>query len=149
MHEMAAPNGSNSEESLTKEEYLNPAVGVDNWSPSPSPIASPLHLKHYNTAPSLQAGVGIASGSSPAHVKHHSSFPQLNLGDAARKGLYSSSQVRTADEIEQDYVYVYSDEDIKYWVCTCVNPNPQALAIWPLLFESVYSVHFHQLCQMH
>lgn len=135
LEEKRATNGNHSEESATREEFLRPVAERDNGhhdsnskpiSPSPSPIASPLHLKHYNTDPSLQVGAGTVLQSSPARTslhqnlrKHHSSAPQLDFDDAARKRLYSSSQVRTTDEIERDYIYVYSDEDIKCRVCLC------------------------------
>lgn len=90
---------------------------------SPSPVASPLHLKHYpsqQTESTAYLASPLHTTLSPNMQMHHSSIPQLDLGDAAQKRLYSSSQVRTTDEIEQDYVYVYSDEDIKCWVCMCV-----------------------------
>lgn len=78
---------------------------------SPSPAASPSHINHPTQQQTEMTDTGQPQPFLGLPLRAQ------DLGDTAQKSLCSSTQVRTADGIEQDYIYVYSDEDIRSWVC--------------------------------
>ena len=106
-----------SEESVTKEELPLPVAEHDvGGESSPSPVASPFHIKH-----PIQQQVETSDTPQPHSSLAVQKPSTQGVGVADQKRLCLSTQVRTADEIEQDYIYVYSDEDIRSWVCLCVQ----------------------------
>ena len=104
------------EESTTAELSVPVDESSNYDSVSPSPAASPLHNS------SQQAGVAEDTvpiePSLGANTQGERTSPLRQV--SAQKGR-SSSQVRTTDDIERDYIYVYSDGEIKCLVCIVWN----------------------------